>query len=374
MCGHRHLSGGSVPTAANRLRSECVNAIIRSDITAIPAYKAGRTVDGCLKLASNEVALPPPAVVLAAISEAAVSANRYPNPAVSGLTAKIAERHGVDPGRVAVGCGSVLLLQQLVQIVCGRPTDEVVYPWRSFEGLPIVVQVSNARPVPISLTEDHRHDLKAMAAAITPNTRLVYLCTPNNPTSTALRRGELLDFLAQVPSNVLVALDEAYREFVTDPDVPDGLSLLDGRPNLVVMRTFSKAYRLAGLRVGYAVGDPSVIEAVRKVYPAFSVSSLAQAAASAALDCLPELLATCDEVAVERIRVQNELRAAGYTLPDSHANFVWIPLGERTAAFADHCEREKIIIRPFPGDGARVTITGPEENDLFLAAARKFTR
>ena len=359
---------------ANRLRSECVNAIIRSDITAIPAYKAGRTVEGCLKLASNEVALPPPAAVLAAINEAAVAGNRYPDPAVTGLTAKIAERHGVDRGRVAVGCGSVLLCQQLVQIVCGRPTDEVIYPWRSFEGLPIVVQVSNARPVPISLTEDHRHDLKAMAAAITPNTRLIFLCTPNNPTSTALRRGELLDFLAQVPQNVLVVLDEAYREFVTDPDVPDGLSLLEGRPNLVVMRTFSKAYRLAGLRVGYAVGDPSVIEALRKVYPAFSVSSLAQAAASAALDCLPELLATCDDIAVERIRVQNELRAAGYTLPDSQANFVWIPLGEGTTAFADHCEREKIIIRPFPGDGARVTITGPEENDLFLAAARKFTR
>jgi histidinol-phosphate aminotransferase len=349
-----------------------MNAPIRADLAAIPAYAAGRTVAGSLKLASNEVSLPPPAAVLAAIAQAAAAGNRYPDPGVTGLTARLADRHGVGTDRIAVGCGSVLLCQQLVQVVCGEPTDEVLYAWRSFEAYPIVARVSNARPVTVPLDAEHRLDLKAMAAAITPNTRLIFLCTPNNPTSTALRRAELTAFLAEVPPNVLVVLDEAYHEFVTDPDVPDGLTLLDGLPNLVVLRTFSKAYRLAGLRVGYAVGDPSVIEALRKVYPAFSVNSLAQAAASAALDCLPELLGTCDEITAERTRVRAELRGAGFDVPPSEANFVWLALGAATTAFAEHCEREKVIVRPFAGDGVRVTVASADENNVFLTAARKY--
>jgi histidinol-phosphate aminotransferase len=350
-----------------------MTARIRPDLDAIPDYKAGRTVPGSLKLASNEVALPPPAAVLSAISEAARAANRYPDPGVSALTAKIAARHGVDPDRVAVGCGSVLLCQQLVQIVCGGdPADEVIYAWRSFEAYPIVVRISGARPVPVPLDGQHRHDLKAMAAAVTPNTRLVFVCTPNNPSSTACTRAELAEFLDAVPDDVLVVLDEAYREFVTDPDCPDGLELLAGRPNVVVLRTFSKAYRLAGMRVGYAVGDPSVIRALRKVYPAFSVSVPAQAAASAALDCLDELLGSCAEISEERERVRGELLAAGFDVPPSQANFVWLPLGERATAFAEHCERERIIVRPFAGDGVRVTVAGADENNAFLEAARSF--
>jgi histidinol-phosphate aminotransferase len=349
-----------------------MDATIRADLAAIPAYAAGRTVPGSLKLASNEVALPPPPAVLAAIADAAARGNRYPDPAVTGLTGKLAERHGVTPDRVAVGCGSVLLCQQLVQVVCGDPSDEVVYAWRSFEAYPIVVRVSNARTVPVPLDAEHRHDLKAMAAAVTPRTRLIFVCSPNNPTGTACRRDELATFLAEVPSHVLVVLDEAYREFVTDAEVPDGLTLLDEHPNVVVLRTFSKAYRLAGLRVGYAVGAPPVIEALRKVYPAFSVNTLAQAAASAALDCAPELLATCREVTQERERVRDELLEMGFRVPPSQANFVWLPLGEHTGEFAAHCEREKVIVRPFAGDGVRVTVAGADENGVFLTAARKF--
>jgi len=345
---------------------------IRADLDAIPAYAAGRTVPGSLKLASNEIPLPPPPAVLAAIAEAAANGNRYPDPGVTRLTARLAERHGLATDRIAVGCGSVLLCQQLVQIVCDSPDDEVIYAWRSFEAYPIVVRISNARNVPVPLDSEYRHDLKAMAAAITPRTRMVFLCSPNNPTGTALRREELCAFLAEVPKDVLVVLDEAYREFVTDPDVPDGLTLLEGRPNLVVLRTFSKAYRLAGLRVGYAVGDPAVIGALRKVYPAFSVSSLAQAAALASLDCVPELLATCAEVAEERVRVRAELTELGFTVAETQANFVWLPLGDRAIEFAEHCEREKVILRPFAGDGVRVTVAGTDENDAFLAAARKF--
>lgn len=349
-----------------------MNAAIRADLDAIPAYAAGRTVPGSLKLASNEISLPPPAAVLAAIAEAATAGNRYPDPAVIGLTEKLARRHGVTPDRVAVGCGSVLLCEQLVQIVCGAADDEVMFAWRSFEAYPIVTRVGNAQVVQVPLDDEHRHDLKAMAAAITPRTRLIFLCSPNNPTGTALRRDELVAFLDEVPRDALVVLDEAYFEFVTDPDVPDGMTLLDGRPNLVVLRTFSKAYRLAGLRVGYAVGAPPVIEALRKVYPAFSVNALAQAAASAALDCAAELLATCAEVAAARVRVRSALTELGFPGPDTQANFVWLPLGERTAEFAAHCEREKVIVRPFAGDGVRVTVAGEDENNVFLAAAGKF--
>jgi histidinol-phosphate aminotransferase len=345
---------------------------IRADLDAIPTYAAGRAVPGSLKLASNEISLPPPPAVLAAIAEAAGNGNRYPDLGVARLTARLAEWHGLATDRIAVGCGSVLLCQQLVQIVCGDPKDEVIYAWRSFEAYPIVVRVSNARNVPVPLDAEYRHDLKAMAAAITPRTRMVFLCSPNNPTGTALRRAELCAFLDEVPSDVLVVLDEASREFVTDPDVPDGLTLLEGRPNVVVLRTFSKAYRLAGLRVGYAVGDPSVIGALRRVYPAFSVSSLAQAAALASLDCLPELLATCAEIAEERVRVRAELVELGFTVTETQANFVWLPLGERATEFAEHCEREKVILRSFAGDGVRVTVAGTDENDTFLAVARKF--
>jgi histidinol-phosphate aminotransferase len=351
-----------------------MSATIRADLATLPAYVPGRTVRGAVKLSSNEVALPPPPAMLEAISRAAGEANRYPDMSVSGLTQRLAERHAVGVENVAVGCGSVLLCQQLVQVSCGAPGDAVLFAWRSFETYPIVTRVGRADPIAVPLDAEHRHDPEAMLAAITPRTRLVFVCNPNNPTGTALRRDELLELLDHVPPDVLVALDEAYHEFVTDDRVPDGLDLLAERSNLVVLRTFSKAYRLAGLRVGYAVGAPHVIEALRKVYPAFSVNSLAQAGALAALDCLPELLASCADIATERERVHRALTGAGYPVPPSQANFVWLPLAERAAEFAAHCERAGVIVRPFAGDGVRVTVALPEENDRFLAAARAFAR
>jgi histidinol-phosphate aminotransferase len=346
---------------------------IRADLARLPAYVPGRSVPGSIKLASNEVPAAPPRAIIEAITRAASGANRYPDMGVVELTERLATRHGVDPGRVAVGCGSVSLCQQLVQVTCASPADEVIFAWRSFEAYPIVSQVAGAQPVRAPLDAEHRHDPKALLAAITPATRLVFVCNPNNPTGTALRRGELIELLDAAPPHVVVALDEAYREFVTDASVPDGLTLLEGRPNLVVLRTFSKAYRLAGLRVGYAVGAPAVVEALRKVTVAFSVSGPAQAAALAALDCLPELLGSCAEVTRERSRVTAALRGAGFEVPDSQANFVWLPLGERTLDFARHCaESHRVLVRPFAGDGARVTISTADENDVFLAAARSF--
>ena len=224
------------------------------------------------------------------------------------------------------------------------------------------------------LDAEFRHDLEAMAAAVTPRTRLVFVCSPNNPTGTVVRRDEFERFLQAVGPDVLVALDEAYREFVTDPDAVDGTALLDAYPNLVVLRTFSKAYRLAGLRVGYALGAAEVAQALKKVGSPFAVSAVAQAAASAALDCRAELLASCAEVEGERERVRAALLRAGYTVPPSHANFVWVALGERTSAFAAHCLDQKVVVRPFHPEGVRVTISTPEENDALLAAALSFPR
>lgn len=346
---------------------------IRADLAELPAYVPGRTIPGAIKLASNEVSLPPPPAMLDAIADAARSGNRYPDTAATALTERLAERHGVAPEQIATGCGAVTLCEQLALISCSGPDDELMYAWRSFEMYPIVTRIAGATHRRVPLDADGRHDLAAMAASVSPATRLIFVCSPNNPTGTAVHRRELLRFLEAVPPQVLVVLDEAYHEFVTDPRVPNGMDLLAGRPNLVVLRTFSKAYRMAGLRVGYAVADPAVAEMLRKVAMPFSVNSLAQAAATTALDCLPELLATCADVAVERTRVHDELLAAGYRVPESQANFVWLPLGERTTDFTLHCQQHKVLVRPMAGDGARVTVAGRSENDAFLAAALSFS-
>jgi histidinol-phosphate aminotransferase len=241
----------------------------------------------------------------------------------------------------------------------------------------MISAVVGARQTKVPVTEAQALDLDAMADAITPATRLVFVCTPNNPTGTAVRRAELTRFVESVPSDVLIVLDEAYREFVDDPDVPDGIEFAReqaaaGRDNIAVLRTFSKAYGLAGLRVGYCVANADVTEAVRKVYLPFGVNSVAQAAAIASLDAEDELMARCAEVVAERKRVRDSLLEQGYAVPESQANFVWLPLGARTEAFNEHCMEHKVIVRAFSGDGARVTIGDPQENDAFLAAAASF--
>jgi histidinol-phosphate aminotransferase len=359
-----------------RCGGDVMTARIRADLDSLPEYVPGRSIPGAVKLASNEVSAGPLPSVIAAISDAAAGANRYPDNRATALLDRLALTLDVPPPQLVVGCGSVTLCQQLVQATCG-PADEVLFAWRSFEAYPVIAQVLGVRQRTVPLRADHSHDLAAMLGAITPATRLVFVCNPNNPTGTAVRGEELVAFLDAVPDGVLVALDEAYHEFVTDPAVPDGMALCHHhrghrRDNLAVLRTFSKAYGLAGLRVGYCVAPEPVATALRTVSVPFSVNSLAQAAALASLDAEDELLARCRGVAAERDRVRAELLAMGYPVPDSQANFVWLPLGERTAAFHEHCLEHKIVIRPFPGDGARVTISDASENDAFLAAADAF--
>lgn len=355
----------------------------RPAVSAMPAYRPGRNpaelareigVPRAVKLASNEVAFPPLPAVVAAITAVVGETNRYPDNGASVLTGALAARYGVDPAQVATGCGAVTLLQQVAQSYT-EPGTSMVFAWRSFEMYPLLAQVAGARAVQVPLVPGtpggpaDTHDLDALAAAIDDTTRVVLVCNPNNPTGTAVRRAALERFLDAVPAGTLVVLDEAYREFVTDPEVPDGVELMRGRPNVAVLRTFSKAWGLAGLRVGYLLAeDPAVAEAVRKTHVPFSVSMVAQAAAVAALASEGEVRSRVAEVTAERTRLTAALRERGHEVADSQANFVWLPVGEAAAGLAAALEARAVITRPFAGEGLRVTVGTPEEDDVFLEA------
>jgi histidinol-phosphate aminotransferase len=334
-------------------------------------YRPGRRVaapDGrSFKLSSNESPLQPLPSVVAVIAEAARDINRYPDNGAQKLTEAISRRFGVPAAHVAVGCGSVGVTQQILA-AAAEPGTEVLYAWRSFEAYPLLVQLTGAAEVRIPLA-DEVHDLPAMAAAITPRTRVLFVCNPNNPTGTVVHRDELAAFLDRVPADCLVVLDEAYTEYVRDPAVPGGIELYRDRPNVAVLRTFSKAYGLAGLRVGFLIGHEPVATAVRKTMLPFSVSTVAQAAAVASLAAEAELLERVDQVVKERGRVREELLAQGWQVPPSEANFVWLRLGTRTQDFAAACERAGISVRAFGDEGARVSIGDSQANDAFLAVA-----
>ncbi|WP_371484354.1 histidinol-phosphate transaminase [Kitasatospora sp. NBC_00315] len=351
---------------------------LRPALDGIPTYKPGRAPtapDGAsaYKLSSNENPYPPLPGVLDATLAAAADLNRYPDLACSELTEELARRFEVPPGHIATGTGSVGVAQSLLQATAG-PGDEVVYAWRSFEAYPIITRISGATAVQVPLTAGEEHDLDAMAEAITGRTRLVFVCNPNNPTGTAVRRAELERFLDAVPSDVLVVLDEAYREFVRDEDVPDGVELYRDRPNVAVLRTFSKAYGLAGLRVGFAIAHEPVAAALRKTAVPFGVSRLAQDAAVASLRAEDALMTRVHALVAERGRVAGALAEQGWTVPDSQANFVWLRLGDRTSEFAEVCERAGVVVRPFPGEGVRVSIGESAGNDLFLQTAEVFRK
>jgi histidinol-phosphate aminotransferase len=305
-----------------------------------------------------------PAVV-EAIAAAAGDVNRYGDHRAADLRAAIAGWLDVDVDRVAAGCGSVGLLQQLL-LAYVDPGDEVVYPWPSFEAYPIDVQLTGGVEVTVPLV-DHTFDLEAVAAAVTDRTKLVLLANPNNPTGTAVHVDQLRRLVEQVPGDVLVVVDEAYREFVT-ADLGDPITdLQPGHPNVVVLRTFSKAFGLAALRTGYAVADPEVVVELDKVLIAFAVNHLAQVASLAAIAARDEVQAVVDRITAERDRVVASLRADGWDLPDAHANFVYLPLGSRTDVVFPEMEKRGVVVRPFPGVGMRVTIGTPAQNDRFLA-------
>jgi histidinol-phosphate aminotransferase len=331
-----------------------------------PSAPGGRTY----KLSSNESPFGPLPSVLKVIAEAAGRVNRYPDNGAVELIEAISARFGVPASHVAVGCGSVGVTQQLLEAV-GEPGAEVLYAWRSFEAYPYLSDLAGVTSVRVPL-RDEAHDLTAMADAITDRTRLIFVCNPNNPTGTAVHRAELEEFLGRVPEDCLIVLDEAYAEYVRDADVPDGMRLYRDRPNVAVLRTFSKAYGLAGLRVGFMVAHEPVAAAVRKTMLTFGVNALAQAAAIASLEAEPELLERVEAVVSERGRVRGELLDQGWSVPPTEANFVWLRLGADTEDFADACDRAGVSVRPFRAEGARVSIGDREANDVFLAVARAY--
>ena len=344
---------------------------LRPSMAALPAYVPGRKVPGAIVLASNESPyglLPSVAGVLA---DHTAGVSRYPDMGSTRLIEAIAARHGVDPVRVAVGAGSVEVCGQLASAAVDGG-DEVLFGWRAFEAYPIITAVVGGTAVRVPLTADHVHDVDAMTAAVTDRTRLVFLCNPNNPTGTAVGETELRRLVDNVPEHVLVVIDEAYREYVDPALVPDAFALLGDRPNVAITRTFSKAYALAGLRVGYCLAAPDVATAVRKCQVPFSVSGLAQESAIAALGEGEEVARRAKLTVAERERVRAALVEAGYDVPPSQANFVWLVLGERSAPFAEHCMAHGVIVRPFAGEGVRVTIGTDAENDRFLDLARTF--
>jgi histidinol-phosphate aminotransferase len=348
----------------------------RSNVGAIPAYVPGRppTVRPGLtsyKLSSNENPYPPLPGVVEAATRAVETMNRYPDMGSTALYEALAGRLGVPTDHLAAATGSVALIYQLLTAFC-EPGDEVVYAWRSFEAYPIAVTSAAATSVQVPVTPDGRHDLEAMASAITDRTRAVIVCTPNNPTGPAVTQSELDAFLDRVPDHVVAVVDEAYVEFVRMPDPVDGLATYAGRPNVVLFRTFSKAYGLAGFRVGYAVAQPAIAAALRAVSLPFGVSGVAQAAAIASLAAEPELLARVDALVAERDRVGAGLRELGWEVPEAQGNFFWFALGDRTAEFAAAADERGVVVRPFAGEGARVSVGEVEANDRVLELARAF--
>ncbi|TPW76808.1 histidinol-phosphate transaminase [Schumannella sp. 10F1B-5-1] len=344
---------------------------LRPEIAALQPYRQGRpAAPDAFKLSSNENPYPPHPAVVEAI--AAASVERYPDAAATALRARLATIFGVEADRIHVGSGSVALLQQLILAAAG-PGDEVAYSWRSFEAYPGLVTVAGATSVTVPNRADGGHDLPALAAAITDRTRAVIVCTPNNPTGPIVTADEFAAFMDAVPPTLLVLLDEAYREFVTDPAAVDGVPLLERHPNLVVLRTFSKAYGLAGLRVGYALGPVEILNAARSTAIPLSVTEPAQRAAIAALDHDAELRERVAELIERRDRLRDALRAQGWSIPEPQGNFLWLATGEHSPAAAEILEKHGIVARVFP-EGIRVSVGEEESVEPLLRSAEEVVR
>ncbi|OHR20907.1 histidinol-phosphate transaminase [Corynebacterium sp. HMSC034A01] len=333
--------------------------MIRPDLEAIPPYVPGVRDERAIKLSSNECAEGPLPPVLDAMSNTLGEINRYPDIGALRLRTALGQHLGVEPEQVALGAGSSALCQQLVSIAA-QPGDEVVFPWRSFEAYPIFVQIVGATPVKVPLDSDNRLDMPALAAAVTERTKLIFLCNPNNPTGTTITNAEFTAFMDKVPADVLVVLDEAYFEYNQAADTPVATEVITRYPNVVGLRTFSKAYGLAGARIGYAFGPRPIIDALNKVSIPFSVSAIAQEAALASLEAQEALRARIDGTVAERSRVVAKLGLAA-----SQANFVWLPGAGKE--LADRLAAEGVLVRSFP-EGIRVTVTNTEETDALLEA------
>jgi histidinol-phosphate aminotransferase len=350
-------------------------------LARMPGYQAGVptgqapeaiAAGGIAQLASNESPFPPHPKVVETIAAAAGAMNRYPDPDATLLRRRIAERYETEPARVAVGNGSCEILLAAAEALC-EPGAEILYSWPAFSMYPYLPALTGAREVRVPLAEGDIHDLDAMAAEVTAATQLVLVCNPNNPTGTHRPAAEIAAFCERLPAHVTVILDEAYVEFQTHDDPDTTVDLLAGLPNLVVLRTFSKIFGLAGLRVGYALGSPKFRAAIDAVRQPFSVNALAQAAGAEAILHQDDVTRRVESTIAERLRVEEGLRALGLSSSDTQANFSWIDLGEAeegdvVAALAER----SIAVRPGTplGDPGhiRASYGTADENTRFLTA------
>jgi len=353
---------------------------VNPHILELKPYEPGKPVEelerelgitGSIKMASNESSLGPSPAVVEAICRAARDVNRYPDGACFALRQRLAREKGVDPGQLVFGCGADEILELLVKTFLA-PGDEAVHAWPSFAMYPIVVKGMGGTPRAVPLDAELVHDLDAMAGAVGPRTKLVFVCNPNNPTGTSVGAEAFDRFAARLPDDVVLVVDEAYAEFARRPDFPDARAWLERRPGTVVLRTFSKIHGLAGLRIGYAMSDRETAGWLERARHPFNVNRLAEAAALAALD---------EPERAEQVRRQNaegaelltrELRSLGLRVWPTDANFVLVEAGRDVY---ERLLREGVIVRPLGGFGlpehVRITIGLPEENERVVKAMRR---
>jgi len=348
----------------------------RADVSGLAAYEAGRPIDDIartygvtdlIKLASNENPLPPFEEVQLVIAAGAKGLHRYPDNNWHDLGEAVAKHVGVDPDQLWFGGGSSELLR-IIALALGGPGTSVAYAWPSFVIYRLASVLALSQPVEVPLDSAHRHDLAALRAALRPDTTVVYICNPNNPTGTHVGSAALADFIDQMPDDVMVVIDEAYAEYAAAPDYRSMVPLAVERPNLIVTRTFSKVYGLAGLRIGYAVTAPTNVVELRKAQAPFTVSNLAQLAAVEALRHPHQVAERAAANATGRSWLTSELTRRGIECVDSQANFVYARLGSDSSAVFDALVYEGVIIRSFGGGWVRITVGTPEENGRFMTA------
>lgn len=354
----------------------------RPVVARLPKYAAGKpaaAVSGLesFKLSSNENPLGPVPAVLAVL-HAAMDVHRYPDSSCTELRLALGRFLDVPADDIVTGAGSLGALNQILAAFAGQnedgTQDEVLYAWRSFEAYPICVGLAGAKSVQVRVRADGGHDLTAMSAAVTTNTKVVLLCTPNNPTGPALRVQETEDFIQSVPSDVVIVIDEAYQEFVRAEDAVNGVDLYRKYPNVIVLRTFSKAHGLAGLRVGYSISQPEITGYLHAAATPFAVSGIGEQAAVASLENYGQVVERVQSLVDERGRVLAALKEMGWDVPDAQGNFLWLELGENSQEFAALAQSKALSLRAFGDEGVRVSIGEVAANTRFLEICAGYTK
>jgi histidinol-phosphate aminotransferase len=356
-------------------------SLANEHILGIAPYEPGKPIEelerelavhDAIKLASNENPLPPSDRVQKAILAALNHLNRYPDGSAFYLRQALAKKHGVSPDQVVLGNGSNELIELLVRTFL-RPGDEAIVPHPSFVVYPMIVQAAGGVRVMVMLKE-HRLDLEAMARAITPMTKVVFIANPNNPTATIVTADEVERFMARVPERTIVVFDEAYIEFALGPDFPETLNYVKQGRKVAVLRTFSKATSLAGLRVGYGVAEADAIALMNRIRQPFNVNSLAQAGALAALEDESHVLECVRMIEAGRHFLYDEFKTLGVQYVPSRANFILVDVGRSAADIYQKLLHEGVIVRPMTPFGMetalRITVGTPEENRKLVRALR----